>query len=277
MGKDLSDSRGLVFEAVKMQISKALDSGLAQKAFDNCREKFSLFHVLHYIMYSETLTAFDLMEVRGLMRHEVKRNRKYCEREWARYQNEMRRFMADSAWYLVQDYCCAAHSDLAGRLEQMRLCFHNYLLKSRCRNSEVVAQLCVALKIADVILILWPKYFETYRHICGLDFSVNFKYADMSVFIHYLKSIGNLLSGGNVMVNFNDDVPCANAMAIVEYRLSDEDFLDEAAMTALSYSQDYQHLYDKVKAEKEDREIDDEIKKLSEKFDKVTRIKKKKK
>lgn len=243
--------KNLLCESLKKSLTTVRDNGVAQRCFDNARERFTIFHILNYIMYTEALNAFDKIEECGLMRHEVKRHKKMCDKEWERYQHTTRKSMNDDSWYLMQDYCMAAHDSIENDLILMRWSFHNYLLKLKCNNAEVISYLSVALKIADLILILWPKYFETYKRICGLDFTINFTYADMHVFIHFLKALAEALSQGNVGVDYGQDTACLNAMIVVENKMADDNFLDKAAMQALSYSDTYRPLYEKVLKEKQ--------------------------
>lgn len=236
-------TNNLLLECKKANLIRMRDSGLAQKALDECRQRFTIFHILNYIMYTDALEAFDVIETSGMMKMSVRQHRNSCEKVWSSYQHTLRQGMNDDAWYLLQDYCMAAYDGINDKSEMMRLCFTNYLLKNKCKNYEAIAMLGVSLKVADVITLLWDTYFSAYKKICGFDFSEDFAYADLRKFIYHLQVITNTLSRGNVVVDFSKDLPCLNAMRIYENYIIDEDFQDEAARKAIEYSKKYSKLY----------------------------------
>lgn len=261
----------LVLECIKKPIVTAYESGLTDKSIEDCRSRFTIFHILNYIMYTETLDLFDKLDEKGMMKHKVKKCASVIHADWARYQREMRKDMEDSAWYLVQDFCMAAHESINSDLTILRISFHNYLLKKKVKNADVIAGVSVPLKIGDTILILWNAYFKTYQRVCGLDFSSDFAYANMSHLIHYLKELGALLSVGYT-IDYNDDVNCVNAQAVLENHLANDDFQNMAAVKALSLSKTYRPRLEQLAKDMQELKKNEEIQMLSTKFDKVTRL-----
>lgn len=243
--------RSLLTKSRVKSIETIRDNKTAQKCYEDARTRFTIFHVLNYIMYTEALEAFDMMEEEGLMRQDIKRSRRMCESEWTRYQNATRAMNQGDDWYLLQDYCMAAHESIDSDLTIMLLSFSNYLLKSDTPHHAIIAQLSVALKIADLLIVLWPKYFETYKNICALDFTPYFAYADMHLFIHYLKDIAERLTHNRPTIDYSKDQNCVNAMSALEYKMAKDSFLDDAAFKALQYSDKYRPLFEKLKNEKQ--------------------------
>lgn len=233
----------LLLECVKTQLYAARDSGLAQKALEDARQRFTIFHILNYIMYTEARNTLDVIEKHNLMRNTVKKRANQIEREWQKYYHLLQTNLKSEAWFLLQDFCMAAHDSIEELCTQMRFCFHNYLLKNKCRNSECVSQLSVALKIGDIIQTLWPEYFRTYKRICGLDFKDDFKYADLSRLIYLLNDLADVLSVGNPVVDFNKDFSCSMAMKALENKLASDNFQEVAARQAIEYSETYSPQY----------------------------------
>lgn len=265
-----------LYNAIRKNHQTMVDSGYVMRCYDNCRERFTIFHVLAYIMYTESLLAFDVLEERGIMKHNVKKHRTACEQEWAKYQKTMKSDMKDSAWYLVQDYCMSAHSSLEKELQTLRLCFHNHVLKQKIQYDDALAQLSVAIKIADWWESLWVKYFDTFKKLCGFSFVANFAYADMHTFIFHLRQIALHTMPNNTTIDYTKDVSCVNAMNVLEYKIASDDFLDNAALFALNQSETYRPQYQKMVDENNAKKERAQINLLSTKFNKVGKLKKKK-
>ena len=254
-----------------------MNNGFAMRCYENCRERFTIFHVLAYIMYTEALLAFDVLEERNMMKFHIKKHRKACEQEWVKYQTTMKRDMKDSAWYLVQDYCMAAHSSLEKEVQQLFICFHNYVLKLKMPNADILARLSIAVKIADLWESLWVRYFDTYKQLCGLDFTCNFDYADMHTFTFHLRQIALAVMPNDCTIDYTKDVVCVNAMNVLEYKIGDDNFLDDAALSALDKSETYRPQYQKMIDACKKKDEDEQIERLASKFDKVSKLKNKKK
>ncbi len=219
--------------------------------YEDARRRFTIFHIMNYIMYTEALEAFDMMEAEGLMRQGIKHNRKVCESEWARYQKAIRTVNDDADWYLLQDTCMAAHESVCSDLERLRMTFGNYLMKIKAPRHTLLAQLSVALKFADLILRLWPMYFKAYKNYCGRDLSKEFFYGDMHLFIHHLRNITDKLTLHCPKIDYSQDVNCNNTMAVLEYKMAEDSFIRDAVRTAMQYSDKYRSQQEETEQKQE--------------------------
>lgn len=237
---------------------KALKKDLAVKCYNECKDRFGIFHVLNYIAYTETLNAFSMMEERGIMRFSIKKMRRKVDSYWKAYFNFMRRNMDDDDWCLVQDYCMSAHNALDGEIEAMTRSFEPYI-NLRCSSShmvhaDILAQLSVAVKVGDIATALWSEYFNGYKRICGLDFSHDFDYANLQPMFKTMLSIAYELMPRATVIDYNNDDASKAAMEAFDERISDTKFLDDAALRAIGFSDKYREKYSRMLKEHEKRD-----------------------
>lgn len=250
----------------------ALHSGRAKAGYEDAQQRFNIFHILNYIMYTDAITAFDKMEEVGLMRNDAKRRRKHCDKIWGAYQSTLRKSMKDDAWYLMQDYMMAAYESVETKLMMMRVAFHNYLLKRHIEHADVIATLSCAIKIGELITTLWTNYFAAYKRVTGLDFQHDFAYADMRIVARELRAITCSLLRNDVIIHYDEDKACEAAQNAVEYHLANDDFMEKASRQALSLSDKYKPLLQEIEEGERAKQEQELITRLSTKFDKVRKL-----
>lgn len=241
---------------------KAYNKELVGKAYEDCRMRFNLFHVLNYLMHEEALKAIDVLEEQKALKFNKKKYWKCSLKVYDTYRYDMQRSSEYAAWFLLQDYCNAAYEDLEPKLTMLEVNSANYMYKMKyTKNVVPLSKLVCALKIGELITTLRPKYFQTYKKICGVDFSKSFAYADMKEYIRNLLLLYEALAKGQPKIDFGEDIPTRNSATVIEDRLAEDDFLDKAAVKALQYSDKYRPQYEAMKEKAKEVE-NNEIKEL---------------
>lgn len=233
------------------KIRNAHSSGLTYKCYDDSISRFNLFHILNHIMYSYSLRAIDEMEEAGLLRFAIKHYWNECEKTFKKYDGKMKTHMQYDAWCLMQDYIIAAEKSIDAKLTTLEICLKNYMDKLGCENTDILAKLAVAIRLGEIINEWFRIYFQTYKELCGIDFSSDFKYAKMDTFLFNMLRIFDGSSKNNPMVDFGKDSDCVKATHVLQKELAEDKFLDDAAVVALSLSEKYKPMYEKMKKESE--------------------------
>ena len=225
-------------------IREKIDSGLTQHCADMCAKNFYIFHLYNYLIYHCALNAMDILDDKGMLKHEVKREWNKAEKHWARYQHELKRNMEEGAWYLLQDMCVNAYNALERDFTILSFCCANYMLKHNHCNTQPLSWLVVSLKVASETRLAWNAYFNAYRSVGGIDLSVNYLFADMGDFATHTRNIIDIVSKGNTLLDFGDDEDCARAATVIENKIANNDFMEECARKAIKVSKKYGRLYD---------------------------------
>ena len=227
-------NRNYLIEGYLNRLKENRDNGLIDQTFSKCGEHFILFHFLNFAMYAEALKAIDEMEDQGLLRHKAKAWWKESERCWNRYQRQMRKAIADDAWFLLQDYLDVFKKENASK------------------KYDIASQMLVSYKIGEIASILWPRYFDIYREMCGVDFSMHFKFAKMDVIMINVKNIAQEFIKTNFSIrDLFEEKGVNEACAAIETKIADTDMFDDAACKAINYSPSIREQY-KAFLEKEE-------------------------
>lgn len=247
-------TRDYIGEARAIWLRNIRDNKTAQKCYKDCLSRFNVFHVLNNMMYMQAVNAIDKLEEDGLLRQKIKQEWNKCEKVWNKYQHVMRTHLENGAWYLLQDYCAVAYNMLEKDLYMLELCCANFLLKKNyLDNHSVIAKLSVSINIANIIKSMKKRFFQTYRELCSLDFTNEFRYADMTDFHTGIVRIAEVISKKYGKIDYSEDVNCQNAAFAIANKISAPNFLDDAAYTALSYSKDYKQEFNEVKKLREEK------------------------
>lgn len=231
----------------RMTALKRVDkSGLANACYAECRKRFNLFNILNYIMYTEAVDGFDILEECGLMRQKVKQYRVCCDKMWAKYQKELRSLMREDAWYLNQDYFMAMHETIQTEISNLRDAFTQCLSRDGVQHVDAIAQLAVAINFAGLLEGLWDSYFKTFKRICGLDFTKEFRYADLRGMLFYLRRMADVIPCGQRNLDYSSEITCVDAILAIDARIRDENTFNIAAKQALGYSKAYKPQADEL-------------------------------
>jgi len=137
---------------------------------------------------------------------------------------------------LLQDYSRVAWSKAEKKANLLRQACYNHL-----KNNGLDIEECKLISQCEVALLLWTittetykLFFKSYKELCGVDFSKDFAYADMSIcydkWVLLTEEIAKRARG----IDFNDSLRCRNAWADLKAEIDRTDFFNEAASGALN-------------------------------------------
>ena len=160
----------------------------------------------------------------------------------------------------------------------------NLLLKLGFVNHKLEAR---SICVEDLLIIIedtWSLFFDTYRQLSGLDFSGEFKQADMREFARNYRVIHDDITKPNYKILDTlpdkslyviNDPQCKAAMSAIRNFINNPDTMDKAAYKAIQFNETIKKEYEadlkKIEDEKEREKMGDVVGTLSQKF-KVTKL-----
>jgi hypothetical protein len=254
------------------------------KAFEQCMQHFNLFHILNYAMYEEYLKVSDMIDDMGWRRHQIKKHMAACEEIYSAYTDFYHTHQSTETWYLMQDYGRLFYEKLEPKIMFLYVAVDNLLLKLGFKNHQLESRsICVEYMLI-IIEDTWREFFRTYKELSGLDFSSEFKQADMAEFARHYKEIHDNINKPNYKIIASlpnqslyviNEPSCKAAMTAIRNFINEEDNMDKAAYQAIQYSDKIKEQYEadmaKMKEEKQKEELGDVAELLSQKY-KVTRL-----
>lgn len=263
---------------------QAILSEKTAQAFEQCMAHFNLFHVLNYAMYEEYLKVSDMIDEMGLRKFQIKRSMKECERIYNAYTDFYHDNQSMETWYLMQDYGRIFYNELEQKIDFLYYAVDKLLMKLGFTNHKLEAR---SICVEDMLIIIedtWGLFFETYRQLSGMDFSGEFKQADMAEFGRHYRIIHDQITKPNYRIldtlpnkslYIVDDPECKAAMSAIRNYINNPDTMDEAAYKAIQYNDSIRAAYDadmkRIEEEKQAKEMENIAAVLSTKY-KVTKL-----
>ena len=254
------------------------------KAFEQCMQHFNLFHILNYAMYEEYLKVSDMIDDMGWRRHQIKKHMAACEEIYNAYTDFYHTHQSKATWYLMQDYGRLFYKELENKIMYLYVAVDNLLLKVGFKNHQLEAR---SICVEDMLIIIedtWALFFETYKQLSGLDFSGEFRQADMREFARHYRIIHDNINKPNYKIIASlpnqalyvvDDPQCKAAMSAIRNYINDTDAIDRAAYQAIQFNDEIRKEYEedmkKIEDEKQSEENGNIADILSQKF-KVTKL-----
>lgn len=253
-------------------------------AFEQCLAHFNLFHVLNYCMYEEYLKVSDMIDDLGMRKFAIKKHMKACEAVYESYTDFYHTHQSKETWFLMQDYGRLFYEKLEPKIMFLYIAVDNLLLKLGFKNHHLESRsICVEYMLI-IIEDTWREFFSTYKKLSGLDFSSEFKQADMAEFARHYKEIHDNINKPNYKIIASlpnqslyviNDPSCKAAMTAIRNFINEEDNMDQAAYQAIMYSDKIKEQYEedmaRMNAEKQKEETGDIAELLSQKY-KVKRL-----
>lgn len=241
--------KNLLQSIQKAKISNAANSGLTRRCFNDCMGRFVLIHVTNRIMYSIALECADELEECGKLKFKAKQHWKEAQNAFDKYDKVMRKNMSKDAWSLQQDYVVVAERYLNVELNELEESMYDYLVdKGFTWNASLLAHLALAVRLAQISTIWFKELFKTYKELCGIDFSFDYEYAKMdNVLFALIRLFDVLIPKKDIVIDFWKCDKCQKAAMALQVKLASEEFLDNAAEKALSFSEVCKEEYEIIK------------------------------
>lgn len=220
------------------------------KVYNDCATKFAMIHILNIIAYTEVLKAIDIIDERGMRKQVLKKMLGLYEKRYDTYVGFIRKNMKADVWPLLQDYGRLSCDNIEGKTNSMRQACYNYLKKKGVAEAKLLAQCEVGMILWKIATDTFKVYFERYFDICGVDFSKDFAYADLSLCKDWWIRITNELMKGLKGIDFNEDRRCRDAWNDLKDAMNNTDFFEDAARDALRFNKGLIEKYVPEHAEK---------------------------
>lgn len=216
-------------------------------AYQCCSTQFPMIHILNIAANTEAIKAIDILEERGMRRQALKKMLNLYEARYDEYTNYIRKNLKRDVWPLLQDYARVACKNIEGKTNGMRQACYNYLKKKGVAEASLLAQCEVGMLMWQIATDTFRVYFERYFEECGIDYSNDFKYADLTICKDRWIKITDELSKGVRGIDFNDDKRCRDAWNDLKEAMNTTDFFDRAAAEAIRLNPGLKEKYiDKV-------------------------------
>lgn len=206
------------------------------KAYNDCATKFAMIHILNIIAYTEALKAIDIIDERGMRKQTLKMMLGKYENRFNKYINFIHRHMKADVWPLLQDYARVSGDKISGKTNNMRQACYNYLKNKGVAECKLLAQCEVGMLMWKIATDTFKAYFKGYYDLCGVDFSKDFEYADLSLCSDWWIRISEELAKGVKGIDFNENRRCQDAWTDLKAAMNNTEFFDGAAKTALQYN-----------------------------------------
>ena len=202
--------------------------------YNEAVDRFSMIHVLIAMAYTEALKAIDVIDDRGMRKQMVKKHLKAYDEKYDGYKDYLRAHLNDDAWALLDDYSRMALNKASYKTNLLRQACYNYLKNNGVKECKLIAQCEVAALLWQIVIETYTLFFKTYKELCGVDFSKDFAYADMTICYDKWVLLTEELAKKARGLDFNDSLRCRNAWADLKAEIDRTDFFDEAARGALN-------------------------------------------
>lgn len=247
-------------------------------------EEFIHMHRLNYMAYTVIQEMHDWMEDEKLKTFNTERYWRMIERTFTDYQRRHREQLDPVSWSTVQDHVRLATNEMFPQVVHLETAIRDSLIN---RRKEMLA----AGQIDDITLLKKTyccllfiaalrntrmNMFNDYSVKYGVDFTPDFKYADISDigknYVNMMHQLGVRFTldkdGDNVLLGADlNESPRVNAAwsKIVEIVTNDK-LMDQIALDAINMNPDAKAEYDARIAKSDEKELSERIGDLSKKF-----------
>lgn len=249
--------------------------------YDRAQVQFVIITRCNYLLHQSMIAVYDLLESQKRLRFMVKKHSQRAEEVWDGYEKPRQRTCEKSAWYTLQDHLRITQDILQPYLDKVYESLRDYFICFGWKDIEVKARIELALLLAKVCRHSFKAFFKDFKDACGVDFAPLFKSADLSQMVRYFTMMVESLGFKTETDEFGlPDIKGFNPTPIrVKWAwknfikdLQDNDLMDESALRAINLNPKTKADYELQLAEDAQKQLDEGIDKLSEKF-KVTKKK----
>ena len=248
------------------------------------RSAFICIHRANYSAHSAMSAFYDWFEEKRKGNAGVVKYWRKTDEEFRRYQNAHRSIQDTRSFNVLDDHLRLFDDVLQPYLRNLKNDLVNLFIRQRDGKSlngqiddiELLAIASVCLFFVRVIKYSYTDFFQQYKEKCGIDFSYDFRYADLTAmsrnFIWMLQQIGVKMhdndKGEKVLDFFDVDHSSVIEVAwkkVIDV-MRDEEVVDSTASAALDVNEDIKELYEEKLKEEDEKKLVESIDQLSEKY-----------
>ena len=204
----------------------------AEKFGEQVRVQFIMMHRLNFYMYDTVQRVFDEMDKRKLCRHRAKQYYNQLAKIWGGYSDKIKSGTDKAVWYMMMDNFRLATDAVRPYIDAVVNTTRDYLIRLGIRDSLWIAEAEATRLLLIVVTKSFDKYFEDWKKESGIDFTVDFMYADM----HEYQIIYNQFRSAlklDVDVDIFKNNRCSSAWDAMMEVIRDDDLMDKVAEKAI--------------------------------------------
>lgn len=255
----------------KLNEKEIVRLGQIEDFYDKARIQFIIIHRVNYYAYDTCIRVFDEMEKRNLIRFKAKLLYKKLDKIWHDYTETMRRNLEYSVYCMLQDNFTLTTDAVQPYIDGVINAVRDYLISKGVRDTLFVAQAETSIQMLKICTHSYRQFFVDFKKECGVDFSNDFKYANMEEFsATFVQLCGflHLVSGYDVFKSSMVQTRWNRMMAVIR----DEDIMDKAAAKALHLNPTIEEKYFEDIQAIEHKNLEEKVSQLADKF-KISKLK----
>ena len=270
------------FRLISVKPDTELTFGELRDFYERAQVQFIIIHRCNFLLHELMIDVYDLLEKEKRLRFMVKKNSQKAECIWDGYEKPRQKNTPKGAWFTLQDHLRITKDILQPRLDKVYETVRDYMIRLGWRDIEVKARIEVAFLLGKVARHSFRAFFKEFEDASGADFSKCFADSDLQQMVKYFAMMAESFGIKTDADKFGlPDIKGFDCDANVRVKwawsdfikdLQDNDLMDESALRAINLNPKTKADYERQLAEDAQKQLDDGLDKLSEKF-KVTKQK----
>lgn len=203
--------------------------------------------------------ALDTIELRGQMKHQVKKIAKNIERQKGVFRSSLRDAMTarkdglgKNRFYLIQNMSLELYKILEHDLFLMQMSIKQVIDKAKLPDSSFKAAIVMANTMLNFACQLSDEYFKAYRERTMTDFHFDFILGRLTGIQQDFIRISKILCPDIAGVDFDSDNNCQTAFSVINHKVADGDAINAAGEKAMKEDEVYRtYLDDQAKEDVE--------------------------
>lgn len=250
--------------------------------YELAQVQFIVIHRVNYLMHKLMIEVYNLLHKEKRLRFMVKKNSQKAEDFWDGYDKPRSQSKSEDAWQTFHDHMRITKDILQPKLDKVYEAIRDYMIRLGWRDIEVKARVELVFLLGKVARHSFRAFFKEFEDASSADFSKCFESSDLQQMVKYFAMMAESLGIKTEADKFGlPDIKGFDCDANVRVKwawsdfikdLQDNDLMDESALRAIELNPKTKEDYERQLAEDAQKQLDDGIDKLSDKF-KVTRSK----
>jgi len=270
------------FRLISVKPDTELTFGELRDFYKLAQVQFIVIHRVNYLMHKLMIEVYNLLYKEKRLRFMVKKNSQKAEDFWDGYDKPRSHSKSEDAWQTFHDHMRITKDILQPKLDKVYEAIRDYMIRLGWRDIEVKARVEIVFLLGKVARHSFRAFFKEFEDASGADFSKCFESSDLQQMVKYFAMMAESLGikteadkfGLPGIKGFDCDANVRVEWAWSDFikDLQDNDLMDESALRAIELNPKTKEDYERILEEDAQKELDEGIDKLSEKF-KVTKQK----
>lgn len=264
-------------QAVESQIGRKLTEkelarlDVVEKYGEEARVQFIIIHRVNQYAYDTCLRVFDEMDKRGMRRFKAKVLCKRLDAIWGGYIKTIYNHTAKPVYMMLMDNFMLTTDLVRPKINSLIYAIRDYLISKGERDVVWKAEAIASIQLLKVATHSFEQFFKDFKKECGIDYTIDFEYADLHEFEATFKRLCNELKLVPDIDIFQN-IRCKWAWDKMMKVIRDEDMMDDAARRAIHLNPVVEEQYQKELEAAERSQMEERLSVLSDKY-KISKLK----